>query len=195
MSGSHAPATKRRPSWSWTNVSAPILYKRLMSKSQLPQEEYTLRWKTHGVKSTLVDDRAPFGAVREAVLRLEAPIQRLYPCELEISAPWGTEWRLRTGQASSNGADLGEHICLKSDISELQIPKEVPIYLAVGYRAPGDMFAGLVVRELEECSESGVTRHERIGMFYARTWLFKDDDHTRMDAWFNGSEKRIIEIV
>jgi hypothetical protein len=79
------PLVYQGPTWSWTGVNGPVSFRcvsgltNVIQRPSLEEGSYVQRcdWNIAAVETRLVDDQAPFGAVRSSILSLHARVQLL----------------------------------------------------------------------------------------------------------------------
>ncbi|KAF2678172.1 hypothetical protein K458DRAFT_491424 [Lentithecium fluviatile CBS 122367] len=158
------------PSWAWTGVNQRVEFGGVLKKTDLNSDgakrgKHRLIWEILKVKMTLVDQRAPFGAVQEAILVLRAPIRCVW-------LKWwfhGGRFRLSPIQPIPG---TGSQMHLGEEVESIGLLWDNPridtfgtsYYLVLAARENSWFgIRGLILRAIDEENNDGVGRYVRCG--------------------------------
>ncbi|KAF2248472.1 HET-domain-containing protein [Trematosphaeria pertusa] len=119
------------PSWSWTSVKCRVDYEWVPEEEEVNCGQYRLTWEVLGVDAELVDEQAPFGALKKGILRMKAPILRVHlRGDTVLSWADGLSLLRNSELRTPDGLDVQRYI----DTYQLEIRMDTELY----YKEPAE---------------------------------------------------------
>lgn len=179
------------PSWSWTGTDCWVGFE-YESKFGTSSEAVSHRvtWNVLGVDVQLVNDQAPFGAVREATLRLKAPVKPASLFRLKMGAGDRHTWFVRTQDDPDENHSVEVMLDTDIEIGDAALCVRVVVGLRGLYESRA---RGIIVQEVQRDGQPG-KRYQRCGVFHCHDagYLLSEAGES---TWLDAFEEDVIEIV
>ncbi|KAJ4295095.1 hypothetical protein N0V90_007104 [Kalmusia sp. IMI 367209] len=177
------PVTFQGPSWSWTSVNSLVAW----HKFSKPAQDEALGWKLLNHQVTLVNEQAPFGAVREAALTMSA---RTLQVEAEIDNSTGKPLRTADGAPEM----MKRYLELWADCQPSLDGQQKPLTLALarGRIVNFDEAWGLVLQEVDLGASIGTIKT------YTRWGIFKSSASGtggELNDWFKRWPREEFKLI
>lgn len=201
------PPTRVRKRFHLLRIVGILKKDELRPEAILPPLPPRPHWDIVDLKTILVDDKAPFGAVKEAVLTIKALSQSFDVRSIhrvdQDSAYTTLELHASTSSVPKEYSITFWPDCLDLERPYWKVESAIPLTLVVlGWKSGENSkyyLQGLVLEPLQRSSETTVKRFRRCGVFCVRhrneSRAHKKELWTGMLGFYAGFTEEILEIV
>jgi hypothetical protein len=181
------------PSWAWTSINGPVHHKPYPYEYGIREGSCNILWSTTLICRELVDQRAPFGAVHQAVLGITSQARRV---QVQFHPGKDCKYTVHEKDVPVKDSSL---VSLKVDTSRRYCDRallDAPVYLVFALLNVSEKRAvikarGLVLVAVSRNGDVG-GKFERHGLFDCRKGNDEQDD--LIQEWVKNSEEVYFEV-